>query len=1044
MNGSRIMLAHLYHRPPGGGMPGAMIAASPGIEQAFWEECRRLAPLIPPQRAAGALGLFQGETAEFILAHAYQSGGQGLVHYVPLTAEQLRQFAGRPTLLFDLMAAAITPAAGTGGTIPPLAWQLPAPPSAREHESDLSAFMLMVSDNFAVIEGLLAALVSGRPVAIVNGPDDLAARLTLLQGLLALLPVPARYGVTFATDADGLDATPVQIAYRTADTVPPEAVVYDWQAGRLTGPKLPEEPYSHFITRQLRLDPSIAVNQLQTLAQTATWRFQRGETLAQALGWAARRASLDAAVTEGQPADTEQVAAILREDPTLSDDLRVRYVRHLLAFMLALEDFRHADVVGQLMQAHEDVATAVLNLLDTATLEGKTGAVYRLVRHWVTMPGGPTGSNVRRRGHTAASAYLGTLVKTGAGAAAAAFLDDLQAVSEPMMLTGIMPGLLESTLPLAEQSPELAMRVLTLAAEQLPAASFRTLLTREGFVRQLPAPLRTALVHFRSGPPTAAGAGELVQAVAGLPRPYDLLLLGRLVEWALAMDRPDLIDTPVLERLAQVARSPLRGRLEPVLREAALQVGQPATLTALQEPGPRLLVEILLTLGEYRPVVALMERISTTLFRGDAQVHYATWVSEVFEKSALGETALVEALQAITRHGLKPVPTVMAYRGVLASKGFTPTMEPVMARLMEYLCTDQQMVKLVGFEVALRLMQEYARRRDEEGAVCLAAAITNNLEGVEEGLAIMGRIWSALNWNHEVHEAALELMRRYVRQVSPERAARIPEMVRRRLGDWVADALRATGVMNIVTGGADLTALAHELRITTTLLKDIAVAYEQKPFPTISRLRSDLDAMSGSGNERVLAQLAADLLTIGRMVYELGNQAGRGRGRDREHEKLLANQEAPRTGVGALIWISGYLSGGRAYETRLTREAAAHLVGQRSINMLMEEAATARRLLERLRQAFPANPPRLTLPAFRAEIESLWHGLRLDEQQRLQEPLAADLQTLASLILLMTERGDPKALTDSGLGRSLETGRREPRSALEALRLLYGYFSHRF
>lgn len=1044
MNGSRIMLAHLYGRPAGQGAVSALIAASAGIEQMLWEECHRLAPLTPPQRPAGAIGLFHGETAEFILAHAYLTGGQGVVHYVPLTAEQLRQFAGRPTLLFDLLSTAVTPSPGAGGIVPPLACQLPAPPTPREHESDLSAFMLMVSDNFAVVEGLLAALVAGRPVAIVNGPDDLAARLALLQGLLALLPVPARYGVTFATDSGGLDAIPVQIAFRTPDALPPEAVVYDWQAGRLTGPRPPEEPYSHFITRQLRLDPSIAVNQLQTLAQTATWRFQRGETLAQALAWAARRASLDAAVTDGMPADTEQVAAILREDPTLSDELRVRYVRHLLAFMLALENFRHADVVGKLMQEHEEVASAVLNMLDAATLEGKTGAVYRLVRQWMTTPGGPTGSNIRRRGHTAASAYLGTLVKTGAGAAAAAFLDDLQAVSEPMMLAGIMPGLLESTLPLAEQSPELAMRVLTLAAEQLPAASFRALLMREGFARQLPPALRAALAHFRTGSPTAIPAGALIQAVTGIPRPYDVLLLGRLVEWALAMERPDLIDTPVLERLLQLAHSPMRGRLEPILRETVLQVGQPATLATLQDPGPRLLVEILLTLGEYRPAVTLLERISTTLYRGDAQVRYAAWVSEVFEKSALGETALVEALQAITRHGLKPVPTVMAYRGALISKGFGQAMEPVMDRLMEYLCTDQYLVPLVGFEVALRLMQEYARRRDEEGAVCLAAAITNNLEGVEEGLAIMGRIWAALNWNHDVREAALELMRRYVRQVPAERAARIPEMVRRRLGDWVADTLRATAVMNVVTGGADLMALAREVQITTALLKDVAAAYEQKPYPTLNHLRSDLDAMSGSANERGLAQLSTDLLAIGRLVYELGNQAGRGRGRDREHEKLLANQDVPHTGVGALIWIGGYLSEGKGLQRRIVRESTVHIVGQRTINMLQEESAVARRLLERLRQAFPANPPRLTLPAFRAEIESLWHSLRLEDQQRLQTDLAADLQTLANVILLMTERGDPKALTDTGLGRSLETARREPRSALEALRLLHGYFSHRF
>lgn len=1022
-----------------------MLAASPGLSRVHWDECRRLAPLVPPppqDYPQGALGVFRGQSVDFILAHAgLDAEGRPRVHYLLLTAAVLRQVAGRVTLLLPLAADAAP--AVRAASLPSAQMATPPPPTVEDQVEDLGNLMLALQDNFQAVEGMLAGVVQGIPVGIIRGPRDLEAQLAFLQGLLTLLPIPARFGVTFATFSRRLKHTQAQIAFLAGDVPPEDCLCYDWQEGRLSGP-LPEDPYSRFIVRQLRLDPALAVEHLVALTRTAGWRLTRGEPLAQALGWAARRVALDAAVAEGQPADSEMVAAVLREDPTLSDELRVRYVRHLLAFVLALEEPEPAEIIAILARAHADVAEHVLAMLDEAIDEGKTHLVYSLVASWLANPLGPEGSGWRRRAYRAASLYLRQLADAGDIEGAIAFLEEVQNAAEKLLISEAAPDLLETALPLAGESPALARTLFLLAADHLPAAAFQRLVRTEDFARQLPPALQMALEHFRSGPPTPAPAGMLAQVAGEFGEAWELVVLARLVEWAIALERSDLVDTPTLERLVALARSPWKARFQTVLRHVVGDFAGSSLLLLLDPPGPRLLVEILLLLGDYPQVVRLLERVSTTLFRGDEQVGFAPWVSEVFEHTALETEALLEALEAIEQLGLKPVPAAMARRGALINRAFDPALEPLFDQLSQALVEDRHLVPLVGYDVALHLLQVHARRQDADRAASLAAVITDSLGGSEEGLGVVGRIWTLLNWNKDVRQAALELLRRYVRQVPAEGAVAIPAQIGRKLGNKVQEMLEPTVVVSRMTGGQGFDVFAEEVHTAVALLHDLVVTYENKPYPSLKRLRSDLDAMAGGLSEAERERLSSNLLEVGRLAYALGSARGRER-RGNAEQPLLEGREVPRSAVEALLWLGGYFGGGRAIPLSLEREAMHHVTGRRTVNMLLDETSTICALFERLLGAFPPEqPPTLTLAALKAEVASLWAGLRLYDQRRLQDRLAADAQHLAALIALLSDRGDERALMDSGLGRGLETARREPESALEVLRLLSGYFARKF
>ncbi len=1049
MNTSTFKLPRLYHRPSGGdgrGAAGEMEGFSTGLTRAHWDEFQRLAPLLPPSQEEnpdGALGLFRGQTVDFILAHAFiDATGKAGVHYVPLTAESLRQAAGRVRLLQDLMMASIPPA--TQRNLPPLDWTI-SPPTLEEQADDLSAFIYMMKDNFKVIAALLGALIQGIPIVVLHAPGDLNVQMGLIQGLLALLPIPARFGVTFATSMPRLDPMPVQIAFTAGEDTPENVLRYDWESGELTGPMPEEDLYSRITIQQLRLDPIVAVEQMVGLTKAAGWRLTRQDPLVQALGWAARRMSLDAAVTEGQPADMDMVASVLAEDPTLSDDLRVRYVRHLLAFALALDNPGPADVIAPLARLYEDVETAALAMLDEAIHEGKSHLVYRILASWLADPLGPEGSQWQRRAYTAASAYLQTLVAVRNTEAVIAFFSELQEAPDRLMISEAAPDLLESALPLANESSDLAQMLFLLAVDHLPAAPFQRLARMKEFTRQLPAPVRDGLEHFHPGQPTPAPAGMLVQMADAFGDTWNLVVLARLIEWITALERPDLIDTPTLSRLVELARSPWRGRYEVVLRHVVQDFSQPALLALVEEPGPRYLAEILLLLGDYRQVVTLLERISTTRFRGDDQAQFGPWVSAVFEQTSLDTPQLLAALEALPRYDLKLGPCAMAYRGALVNKNFDPALEPVVDRLAEVLNNDPLLVIPVGYEVALRLVQVYARRQEAEPAVSLAAVITNSLDGREEGLPIVGRLWTLLNWNQELREAALELFRRYVRQVPQERARTIPDQVGRKLGARVGEMLQATVILNIMADGAGFEGLSEQVRVVAALLADMQAAYQKKPYPTLHRLRSDLDGMTGGVGEPERRQIAANLLAIGQIILTLGGARSKNRNRALHDQKLLAGSETPRAALDALLWIGGNLAGGQSIQPNVDREAMHHFLGRRSVNALYDESNTTRRFLQTLIAAFPPEkPPALTLAAFHAEVESLWKGMRLYDQRRLKEDFAADAQAVAVLITRIAAEADDKALSDSGLGRSLETAKREPRSALEAIRFVYGYFERRF
>jgi hypothetical protein len=326
-----------------------VIARTSQITPAQVAECLRLAKLPPPASAEtgdempGALGLFRGESVDFILTKAQRNGaGHPQIMYVLVPVAPLRWLGGNLLALRSLGMMEMPSFGALKQDLTPFELRDPVPPSAQEQTDALLDLLLYCQDSFKIVESILAALVQGWPLAIVNSPPALEKRLRFLQGLVCLLPVPARVGITFATHVADPAASPAQVKFLSQSVTPAQHLVYDWGNGKLL--TCPEDLANHILA-QLRLDPSLVVEQTEQLSRTAVWRAMHKENLGRALAWVSHRAAVDQTVRDGQPADRELVAGILRDDPTLPDDLRIVYARHLLAFALALNDLPAADVI---------------------------------------------------------------------------------------------------------------------------------------------------------------------------------------------------------------------------------------------------------------------------------------------------------------------------------------------------------------------------------------------------------------------------------------------------------------------------------------------------------------------------------------------------------------------------------------------------------------------------------------------------------------------------------------------------------------------------
>ena len=254
-----------------------LLARSNGVAQETAEalaEQVTLPPLADAPDAAWAV--VRNKTVPFLLIQA-QSGeaGQLMLHYVLLQSDVLRSLGGNIEVLKSLIEPQMPTYDRLGDNLPPLDLPQVGPPAPDAQIDDILDLMTYTHNRTQVIESLLAAVVQGVQIVVQGAPPEQEARTGLVKGLLALLPPPARFGVTFTTHSETDTALDAQIRFYSDDQPPEDTLVYDWDKAQVSGNTV-DDDYSHFVISQLRLDAELVIQETQALTSVAAWRIRQG------------------------------------------------------------------------------------------------------------------------------------------------------------------------------------------------------------------------------------------------------------------------------------------------------------------------------------------------------------------------------------------------------------------------------------------------------------------------------------------------------------------------------------------------------------------------------------------------------------------------------------------------------------------------------------------------------------------------------------------------------------------------------------------------
>jgi hypothetical protein len=207
-----------------------------------------------------------------------------------------------------------------------------------------------------------------------------------------------------------------------------------------------------------------------------------------------------------------------------------------------------------------------------------------------------------------------------------------------------------------------------------------------------------------------------------------MLVLARLAEWAMFLRRPELVDTAALQALLVMAQSPQAEQFQALIRQIVDEFSQVSIVQVLEQPGPRVLIQLLLHIGEFGQAMGLLEFYQNTVLRPERLPEFTQLAGEVFLMTPLPADQLTEALHSLEGSQIRPEPRAMVFCSSLINRQWAEDQDYAARRLTTMIFNDSNLIQVVGQENILKLLEFHARQR------CA-------------GRPASGRRWSTMRWN---------------------------------------------------------------------------------------------------------------------------------------------------------------------------------------------------------------------------------------------------------------------------------------------------------
>lgn len=1046
---SRYNLEHFYFgQAVREGKPSpksGVLAASAGIDKEIVKQALERGRLPAFSFSpAGAWAILRGRSPRmpFLLIQTQQGTvGQVVSHYIILPAAAVRAIGGNLNAIKRLTQERFKTFDKAGEKLKLIDLLEPGALSTAAQVDHILDFMTLTGNRIDEIEKMLGAVIHGVRLYITNAPPDADQRVAFMQGLLGLLPTSARFGVSFATHT--LPDTQIDAQVRFFEGVPPpDVTAFDWAMKQVSG-HVVRDDYSRFVMSQLRLDAELVIQRNNAMAAIAGWRLNQGDDLAKSLGYAALRLKVDSALRDNQPVNKEDVARILMEDPTLSDDLQVKYALHLLRLGLAMRDLSAATPVAILLRGNDKLEKAVLAELNNELSAESSQFIYSTLIRWMNNALGPQGFRWVDLTHRATLTHLQRAAQSGDTDTVNTVLRELQEAGITLQIDELTPKLIKLILPLSYVDAQTAENLFLLGVRYLPHAGFHELMSIERFRNNLHPNLSRAWV-FINGEGVADVNGDMMLNVAAqYGERWEANILIRLCEVAHRAGRYELIDRGVLRGLFNVATNAESDEHANRLRTIARAVETNA-LETLRHPGPRYLLQIYLAQGDYETLGKGMLRQLKQL-RWENEEAYLTMLTELFTSTHIPLSRVKPMVEAVSAAGVRSAPLIVTMVSAVQGYRGENEVEPIIERAVSQLERNRELADILPPRTIFNLLDHYTLRRDADGMRAVMNLIPSAIEQKgRDGIKLAAQVHRKSGWSKEAQAIGLDVLRAAVR-VQPEAdAVKAIGFFVKQFGKGVQNPLEVTYLVKRLIGTHDLTRYAARLAEVVAFLRQLAVIYSAERYrPSAPALRDGLSTLPGAGGltDEQRDQFLRSILQNGRYVVRLMRQYRAGRGEEEaEHaRRVVAGRVNPDSMLDVLRVMSGGLVNGRRLPLNIEPTPLRYPLHEFSMGQMVNAFERMITILHPLTSTLPLNQRPALKPALLiAEMRS-FAGMMGDAKTL--HDIAQSWQHLVDLLVLLGDTSDENAFKDgSGLAKKLDNGRQAPAGPLELMRFIYGYY----
>jgi hypothetical protein len=874
-----------------------VLALTDGVTAADMPAWRALAPLEPLPDGSQAVGIFAGPGDNRIFARAHEQNGTPIYGYTLVPRQALVELEGNLGQLLALFLNPIPSFATANTTIDPL--QLHARGWTQgERQTTFETFLTRYAGgDIERALALLAAIVDERALLVYGFAPSLAERLLFVQGLLALLPPPARADITFSTCVgpaslayphiifiENLIETPRHVANYALDAAPD-------LRGKFPADTLPK--YCVYLRTQWEGDIARFLNSIDAI-ETPLLNEQH---LGEALNTTAERYLLDRAVTAGEEVPQEHLEAVL-EDKTAQGALRRAYVKALFKQAMETRDVNTACRIAEEMDADpqldEELSEALKEHLIT-----QPDAVYSFVRARLACG---IDERWQRRLVGAALASLQVAITDSDTETLVNWLKLIAREPQAYGLDDVVHQAILAARERAHNDGELGKQLILLAVKRAPS-TLDTLLEDQALIGLLPSSLAVALREYR---PEAIEdllnmkgrelylAAAARAAYAGVSEVFTATAVERI--WAFYISDHPMTLPPAYQPEAIVQEWTRRGLrwLPPEARE------------------------VLVTLTLFNSRDALFYALVSDLMKDEGLAGQAVLIlTNALKKSKRNATDLVEIIGHLVGTGdLVPQHAVNMMIALLNGLEWRRTAFPLVEQLAR---TLNQVTKLSVPADALRhLLQLGEETKSELLARVAARYLFVVIEATEDETLLTNdllKMYDALLWNSTIRQLLLHWWRDFVRREPLQRLLRLEKALEgKRSLEEARDILQTAIALRKVLGKRSLRELAEDIHRAYTVLEVLSDAFEPSAKHEMhfdqTTVRDELHAREHELEPYERTILANDLKELAQLIGTMGDSRSKGslvrRDTDRQ---LLTGEQQPESAVDVLKWFSGYLSG---------------------------------------------------------------------------------------------------------------------------------------